>query len=351
VKDDSGELWIEDTEVLKARARRSVARLFDDDSDLSTVEQAVPPRAREGRPGSEDETNIFDLAPPARPPRTPGVVVDVDSDLGRVLDVEVTVLSRPPRREGGLRSEEDTTLFPTFHGSRTPPPPPPPAPPPCARSSRARGDWEVKTDSESRAPLADAPEEAPVDQPRSHDGPEELTFEGTRRVYSALCAVAHVDGKVRPVVRAELETLQDYLGLPTLTADLLERDACRTRQLRIGRRPAELELLLGAMIDLAAIDGRVSTGERRLIDRVNQRAGWPAARLEAAITAALERSRAQAASAALRLLDDEPAFQPTRSTPFGLESGLRHAPLAAPGSRSIFEDSGEGELIPYDPAA
>jgi hypothetical protein len=129
------------------------------------------------------------------------------------------------------------------------------------------------------------------EQPAVADPDAELSRGGARRIYVALCVMAHIDGPPPPSQRRELAVYRDYLSLERREAAFLERRARAHPFLRIGRRQGELDLLLGALIDMAAADGRVSPDEELLLLRINTRARWSRERLKAAIARAEDRSR------------------------------------------------------------
>jgi hypothetical protein len=181
-----------------------------------------------------------------------------------------------------------------------------------------RASWAVRTDSEERG--------LPDDAVRDPDA--EVSREGSLRIYAALCAVAHVEGRPSPAQRRLLVDYEEYLGLSAFTARLIEGQALRSPDLRIGSRAPELELLMRAMIDMAAADGEISRREGRLLARVNERARWSRSRIEAAFDAALA-----------RVAEDEYLSDSTDSfelvTAESLEAALRQEGLA------WLEDSGE----------
>lgn len=159
----------------------------------------------------------------------------------------------------------------------------------------------------------------------SPDPDADVSFDGLRRVYAALCAVAHVDGRVTRAQREHLDDYRDYLGLGEIEAEALEDGARRSQELRVGKRPAELELVIPAMIEVAAVGGRVSPDALRLISRVNEKARWPRAKINELIALALERA-STASSAASPPAADAPfdesfvARDVTPDNPLGLES-------------------------------
>jgi hypothetical protein len=160
--------------------------------------------------------------------------------------------------------------------------------------------WDVRTDSgERRLP------DSVVSDPDA-----EVTREGTRRVYSALCAMAHVEHRPTAAQRQELLDYQDYLGVSPWVAKLIEQQARRSPELRVGRRVSELELVMNAMIDMACADGSVSLAEGRLLARVNERAGWSREQVGAAIKRSL--ARQAAAAKAAPVVDEPVAARPVR---------------------------------------
>ncbi|MBX3471055.1 MAG: TerB family tellurite resistance protein [Planctomycetes bacterium] len=184
--------------------------------------------------------------------------------------------------------------------------------------------WRVRT-TEDLDPTPDPTPESPDADAEPARGPDPetgLSFDGARRVYALLCAMAHVDGPVVPAQRQELDDSMEFLSLSPFAARVLEQEARRSGTLRLGIRPAELELLMGALIDMAAADGKLTPGERRLLERVNQRARWPQERIDEALARALARAR---------------------------EVTPRHEPEAAPAAVAdplgFLEESGEGELV------
>lgn len=196
----------------------------------------------------------------------------------------------------------------------------PPAPGPGLTSS-----WSVKTD-----PGCESSDDADDDDGRDRDPDTGLSFDGTRRVYGLLCAMAHVDGRIAPAQRRELEDYQEYLGLSPFAARVLEDEARRSRSLRLGLRKVELDLLMGALIDMAAADGRLSPKEERLLERVNERAGWPGDAIADALVRALERARAV-----------QPVHEPDPVTSSG--DDLFGATIESSALR--LEDSGDGDLV------
>lgn len=171
------------------------------------------------------------------------------------------------------------------------------------------------------------------DAGEGRDADTGLSYDGARRVYGLLCAMAHVDGRIAPAQRRELEDFQEYLGLSAFAAGVLEDEARRSRVLRLGLRAAELDLLMGALIDMAAADGRLSAREERLLERVNERARWSGDEVALAVVRALERARSGEAA-----LEPASASDLTRDDPFGRDATTDSAPFG-------LEDSGEGDLV------
>ncbi|MCO5167447.1 MAG: TerB family tellurite resistance protein [Planctomycetes bacterium] len=201
--------------------------------------------------------------------------------------------------------------------------------------------WRVRTEDDldpAPAPAAERAEDDPVEEVLRQPDPETgLTFDGARRVYALLCAMAHVDGPVAPAQRQELDDAMEFLSLSPFAARVLEQEARRSGTLRLGIRPAELELLMGALIDMAAADGRMTPGERRLLERVNRRARWAQARIDEALERALARAREVTPR---READPAPA-----SDPLGFLEDSGVAAPAAADPLAFLEDSGDGELV------
>lgn len=179
--------------------------------------------------------------------------------------------------------------------------------------------WDVRTDSgERRLP------DSVVSDPDA-----EVTREGTRRVYSALCAMAHVEHRPTAAQRQELLDYQDYLGVSPWVAKLIEQQARRSPELRVGRRVSELELVMNAMIDMACADGSVSLAEGRLLARVNERAGWSREQVGAAIKRSLARQAAAAKAAPVVAEPVQPAREQVSEAATGLFEESDVQPVAA----------------------
>ncbi len=204
--------------------------------------------------------------------------------------------------------------------------------------------WSVKTDPGCDSDEAldhDGGDQDGDDQDeRERDPDTGLSYDGTRRVYGLLCAMAHVDGRVAPAQRRELDEFQEYLGLSSFAARVLEDEACRSRSLRLGLRQVELDLLMAALIDMAAADGRISAKEERLLERVNERAGWSGDAIAEAAVRALERARS-----VQPVYAPDPAPAPAPAPVASDASGEDPFGLTINAPALGLEDSGEGDLV------
>lgn len=161
------------------------------------------------------------------------------------------------------------------------------------RAAEPAGSWQVRSASASDAGGEPIPAPGLRDAVDGTGAP--VSERGARRVFGALCVIACAEGRPGPGQRRELAEFQEFLGLSDAAARLLERQATGGGgTLRIGKRRAELEFLMGALIDVAAADGALSRVALGLIDRVNERARWSRERLHDAIQAAVERAREEA---------------------------------------------------------
>lgn len=89
---------------------------------------------------------------------------------------------------------------------------------------------------------------------------------GVRRVYRVLCHLAACDGEVHPRERAVLEAFRQAFQIADAEGELLEGEGIGGDKLEVGGNPAERALLLDAMLDVAAADGKLAKAEeKRLI--------------------------------------------------------------------------------------
>jgi len=90
-----------------------------------------------------------------------------------------------------------------------------------------------------------------------------LTPRGARRVYRFLWHLAACDGEVHEREQAILHAYRERLGIETADAALLEGEGRRGEHLTIGKRAVERALLLDALLDVAAADGRLDRAEEK----------------------------------------------------------------------------------------
>ena len=99
-----------------------------------------------------------------------------------------------------------------------------------------------------------------------------LSANGTRRIYSLLCAMAHCDGRgITPKQARILARYQATLDLPDAECRRLERDASRLDRLNMGKARKEQKLLLDGLIEVALSDGVLGRREETLLLGVAKR--------------------------------------------------------------------------------
>lgn len=123
------------------------------------------------------------------------------------------------------------------------------------------------------------------------DGWERVSAGGLRRVYRLLCHVAHCDQELHPTERALLERYRQRFGIGETEAALLE-DEGKRKEIRLGRSEHEQHMLMWAMIDVAAADGRLERSEHKRLLKVAAATGLPQAELVALIRRRFAHARA-----------------------------------------------------------
>jgi hypothetical protein len=109
---------------------------------------------------------------------------------------------------------------------------------------------------------------------RLGDVPERsLSENGRRRIYRILCNLAACDGEVDANERRLLDAFREEHGLSPAEAQALEAEGRLGKDLPIGKNPAERELLLDAMIDVAAADGVLAPQEERRLRKIGKKMG------------------------------------------------------------------------------
>ncbi len=120
-------------------------------------------------------------------------------------------------------------------------------------------------------------------------GQGEISANGRRRIYRILCRLAYCDGDVDPSERARLEHYRGRFGLDQKEAVILEAEAAHGNRLQLGRAHAERDLLIQAMADIVAADGRLDQAEEKRLREISghlginpeEMIGWLRAALEA----------------------------------------------------------------------
>lgn len=129
------------------------------------------------------------------------------------------------------------------------------------------------------------------DRPAHGDGWERVSASGLRRVYRILCHIAHCDHELHPSERALLERYRARFGIGETEAALLE-DEGKRKQIRLGRHDHEQHMLMWAMVDVAAADGRLERSEHKRLMKVAVAVGLPQAELVALIRRRFSHDRA-----------------------------------------------------------
>ncbi|MGE0709657.1 MAG: hypothetical protein AB7N76_24085 [Planctomycetota bacterium] len=164
---------------------------------------------------------------------------------------------------------------------------------------------------------------------------EQVSPNGLRRVYRLLANMAGCDGAVDPAERAMLNGVAERFRLSAAEVATLEEEGFAGRGLRVGERPAERELLIAQLIEMALADGELDPAEiKRLrafalkfqlpFDELNQR---------------IQRRQAERAEAAQR-----PAPQPSPERP--REETARVVILDVPEGTRVDLNLLQGAVIP-----
>lgn len=93
------------------------------------------------------------------------------------------------------------------------------------------------------------------DKPVSHNG--------KRRIYRILCHLAWCDGEVHPLERELLDAYVAANGIRADEAESLEEEGKTARELGVSKRDSERQLMIDALIDLAAADGQLVAAEQK----------------------------------------------------------------------------------------
>lgn len=119
----------------------------------------------------------------------------------------------------------------------------------------------------------------------------QVSGSGTRRIYRLLCLVAYCDHDLHPAERVLLEAYRRRFGLSPEEAAGLEAEGRAGHGVRLGRDPLEQRLLLEAMIDVAASDGRIEPREQKRLLKIAGAIGLGQAELVALVRARFARDR------------------------------------------------------------
>jgi len=179
------------------------------------------------------------------------------------------------------------------------------------------------------APAATGPGPTAPGAPAAAD--EALDAEAAARIYRVLCHLSAVDGEVDPRERVCLDAFRDLHRIGAERAATLEAEGLRGEGLAVGPSARERTLLIRAMVDVAAADGRLDPAELERLREVAQVIGLPPLQLARYV----EEVFSSLGSGTGRVT--EPA------------GGRRAAPAAAAG-RTIATAAGDLELRPAPPA-
>lgn len=130
---------------------------------------------------------------------------------------------------------------------------------------RARADVEATVLS-----LEEQVEQAPGSSP----GAELVSPSGRERIYRVLAWLAVCDGEVGPDERRELDAWRARLDLSVPQTRRLLEEAVQSRGLRVGRRPAEREILIEGMVRLIAADGVLDPNEQQRLQQLAPLLGY-----------------------------------------------------------------------------
>lgn len=130
---------------------------------------------------------------------------------------------------------------------------------------------------------------SPFEDPSPDDSGEDtakfvhVSLNGLRRIYRVLCRLAHCDGHVDPRERKALETFCRRHRIAPAEAEALEVEAAESERLRVGRKPAERELLIETMLHVVAADGVLDPAEQSRLARIARAVELPEAQLAARV--------------------------------------------------------------------
>lgn len=117
------------------------------------------------------------------------------------------------------------------------------------------------------------------------DEESEISPNGARRIYRALCNLAWCDGEFAARERRYLDAFRARFAIGAAEAAQLEDEGRRGVGLGVSKRPAEQELLAKGMIAVTMADGKLTTEEQAKLVAFGKTLGLDAAALATRIRA------------------------------------------------------------------
>ncbi len=117
------------------------------------------------------------------------------------------------------------------------------------------------------------------------DEEREVSPNGARRIYRALCNLAWCDGDFAAREQRYLEEFRARFGIGPAEAAQLEDEGRRGVGLGVSKRAAEQELLARGMIAVTMADGKLTTEEQAKLVAFGKTLGLDAAALATRIRA------------------------------------------------------------------
>lgn len=179
---------------------------------------------------------------------------------------------------------------------------------------------------------------APLPLPEAPDAERvaQVSPNGLRRIYRLLANMAGCDGEVDRMERALLNGVAERFGLTAAEAAALEEEGFGGRGLKVGKRPAERELLVAQLIEMALADGVLDAAEAKRLEAFARKIGLPLEELKRRLN---ERA-AQRAEA-----ERQPAPPPPSPAPAPAESA-RVVILDVPDGAAVELNLLEGRVEP-----
>jgi tellurite resistance protein len=117
-----------------------------------------------------------------------------------------------------------------------------------------------------------------------------VSHNGKRRIYRILCHLAWCDGELHPNERMLLETFAIYHGIRPDEAGDLETEGKDAKELGVSKRPSERSLLVNALIDIAAADGKLVAPEQKRLLKFGATIGLTEQEIASRIVERIQRS-------------------------------------------------------------